>query len=389
MISVKRMNTNCVKYDLIMSKYGQDVIPAWIADMDFQSAPTIIEAFEKRIQHGVFGYTFRSCSYYDAIVDWYKRRYGCEIKPEWIVDGPGVVPMIAVLVNVLTEPGGKIVIQPPVYPPFFHAIEKNNRVICENRLMRTEKGYEMDLDGLVKLIDDKTKLLILSNPHNPVGRVWTEEELEKLYNVTSSRDITIVSDEIHADIVYSPYRFTSILKVGRSKVIVLNSPGKTFNMPGLTNSYGVIPDNEIRDLYNTFVQRLELTTGNVFGLEGLLAAYKYGEDWLNNLIKYLQDNRDFAYWYITEEMPLIEVNLPEATFLMWLDCSKLKLQDPQKFFLEKARVYLNPGSDFGDPNSVRLNIACDRELLIQILKRMKAAYDSLSLNKDSAPTAKC
>ncbi|MEJ5229101.1 MAG: MalY/PatB family protein [Pseudothermotoga sp.] len=382
--NVSRMNTDCVKYDLIVNKYGQDVIPAWIADMDFQSAPAVIEAFTKRVQHGVFGYTFRSRSYYETIVNWYKRRYKCELKSEWIVDGPGVVPMIAILVNALTQPGDKIVIQPPVYPPFFQVINKNNRTLCENRLLKTKNGYEMDFAGLEKLIDAKTKLLILSNPHNPVGRVWTREELEKLYSITSARDVIIISDEIHADVVYKPHTFTSILAVSQSKVVVLNSPGKTFNIPGLTNSYGIIPDCEIRNAYKAFLEKLELTTGNLFGIEGLLAAYNYGEEWLNDLIDYLQTNRDLAYNYITEQMPLIDLHMPEATFLMWLDCSKLNLQDPQKFFLREAQVFLNCGSDFGDPNCVRLNIACDRELLMQILRRMKAAYDSLNLEKNLA-----
>lgn len=374
---INRINTNCVKYDFITNKYGQDVIPAWIADMDFKTAPKILEMFSKRIEHGVFGYTFRSKEYYEAIVRWYKRRYECEIDPEWIVDGPGVVPMIAILVNVLTQPKDKIIIQPPVYPPFFDVVRRNDRIISANRLIKTKEGYEMNFDDLEKLIDEKTKLLILSNPHNPVGRVWSYEELERLCLIASKHHITLISDEIHADVVYKPHRFTTILKVTQEKVAVLNSPGKTFNIPGLTNSYGIIPDNEIRTAYKSALERFELTTGNIFGMEGLRAAYKDGEEWLDELISYLQENRDFAYNFIKQQMPLIDLFMPQATFLIWLDCSKLNVEDPQRFFLEKARVYLNPGSDFGDPKSVRLNIACDRQLLLKILQRMKLAYDSL------------
>ncbi|WP_052465287.1 MalY/PatB family protein [Thermotoga profunda] len=375
---IDRKNTDCVKYDSIINKYGEDVIPAWIADMDFKTAPKILEAFVKRIEHGVFGYTFRSKNYYEAIVKWYEKRHNCKINSEWIVDGPGVVPMIAILVNTLTQPGDKVIIQPPVYPPFFAAIEKNERTIVENRLRRTQNSYQMDFENLEKVIDEKTKLMIISNPHNPVGRVWTYQELERLYSIALKYGLIIISDEIHADIIYKPNEFTSLLKVAQRNVIVLNSPGKTFNVPGLTNSYGIIPDKELRTFYNKAIEKLELTTGNIFGITALCAAYSQGEQWLTELIDFLQSNRDYVYDFVKKNMPLIDMTLPEGTFLMWLDCSKLRLENPQKFFLQNARVYLNNGADFGDPNSVRLNIACSRKTLEQIMERMKVAYDSLN-----------
>lgn len=374
---IDRTNTNCIKYDSIISKYGKDVIPAWIADMDFKTAPEIIEEFIKRVEHGVFGYTFRSKNYYEAIVKWYEKRYKCSIDPRWIVDGPGVVPMIAILINTLTHPGDKIIIQPPVYPPFFATIRNNGRIITENRLKRTQNSYRMDYDNLEKIIDEKTKLIIISNPHNPVGRVWTYQELEKLYSVVLKYNLIVISDEIHADIVYKPNEFTSLLKIGQKNIIVLNSPGKTFNVPGLTNSYGLIPDEGLRVTYTKALEKLELTTGNVFGITALCVAYSQGEKWLAELIDYLQTNRDYVYEFVKNNMPLIDITLPEGTFLMWLDCSKLGLENPQQYFLYNVRVYLNNGADFGDPNSVRLNIACSREKLEQIMQRMKKAYDLL------------
>lgn len=376
--STDRRNTDCVKYDAIIDKYGQDVIPAWIADMDFKTAPQILEAFIKRVEHGIFGYTFRSKGYYEAIVKWYKERYNCSVDPKWIVDGPGVVPMIAILINTFTQPGDKIIIQPPVYPPFFAVIKKNERIIVENRLRKTQDSYEMDYDGLEKVIDERTKLMIISNPHNPVGRVWNYEELEKLYSIALKYDLIVVSDEIHADVVYKPNQFTSILKVGQKNVVVLNSPGKTFNVPGLTNSYGLIPDERLRVSYTEALGKLELTTGNVFGITALCAAYYHGEEWLNELIDFLQSNRDYVYDFVKNNMPLIDLTLPQGTFLMWFDCSKLGLDNPHQFFLQNAKVYLNNGADFGDHNSVRLNIACSRKMLEQIMERMKQAYDLLA-----------
>lgn len=373
---VDRSGWNSIKYDSIYRKYGKDVIPAWIADMDVATAPEIIEEFYKRVSHGAFGYTFRSEEYYSSIVNWYRSRYNFELQADWIVDGIGVIPMISILVNALTDPGDKIIIQPPVYPPFFSIIRKNNRTLVENRLVKTDSGYVMDIEHLKRVVDSRTKAIILCNPHNPVGRAWTLNELSELYKIAIDRNLIIISDEIHGDIIYSPDRFTTILKAGLPNVIVLNSPGKTFNMPGLNNSYGIIPDENLRKRYLEFVSRYEIGSSNIFGITGLQIAYSKGSAWVDKLLEHLLKNRNVAYEFLRENCPLIDVNLPQATFLMWLDCHKLNLQDPQRFFLEKARVYMNNGKDFGDPHSIRLNFACSTETLIEILSRIKKAYDS-------------
>jgi cystathionine beta-lyase len=373
---IERRNTDSFKWDMIIKLYGEDVLPMWVADMDFKSPQRVIDALKNRVEHGVFGYTFRSHEYYNAIVEWYRKTYGLEIQREWIVNGPGVVPMIAFLINIFTLPGDKVIIQPPVYPPFFRVVLNNGRQLVENRLILKDGKWVMDYESLEKSIDSRTKLIVISNPHNPVGRVWTFEELEKLYDIAKKYDLIIVSDEIHADIVYEPNEFTSFLEVGTENIIVLNSPGKTFNIAGLTNSYGIIPDKALRQAYKNYIESLELLTGNVLSIEALKAAYKCDE-WVTSLKNYLKGNRDFAYKFIKEHMPLINPTLPEGTYLMWLDCSKLELENPQNFFLENARVYLNNGAEFGDSQSVRLNFACPKALLEEGLTRMKNAYNKL------------
>ncbi|HPP18293.1 MAG TPA: PatB family C-S lyase, partial [Fervidobacterium sp.] len=370
-----RLGTDCVKWDMIVKLYGDDVLPMWVADMDFPASSRIVERLKKRVEHGFFGYTFKSDEYYDTIIDWYKTRYNVDLDKTWIVDGPGVVPMLSFFVNLFSQPGDKVIIQPPIYPPFFKVVENNGRRVIENRLVKKDGKWQMDLESLEKLIDERTKMIILSNPHNPVGRVWTHEELEKLYEITQKHGIIVVSDEIHADLIYTPHRFVSFLDVGLRDVVVLNSPGKTFNIAGLTNSYGIIPDEKMRAAYKVYLENMELNSTNVLSVEALKEAYKCG-DWVDALLPYLQANRDFACQYITLNMPLLKPELPEGTYLMWIDCSATRLEKPQQFFLDKARVYLNDGADFGDGKCVRLNFACPRTLLQEGLERMKKAYDS-------------
>ncbi|MCX7654232.1 MAG: PatB family C-S lyase [Fervidobacterium sp.] len=374
-IIVNRRKTDSFKWDMILNLHGEDVLPLWVADMDFKTSQRIIDALSQRVQHGIFGYTYRSNSYYETIVNWYKSRYNIDIQSEWIVNGPGVVPMIAFLINVLTLPGDKVIIQPPVYPPFFRVVESNGRRVVENRLMKKDNSWFMDFDNLESLIDERTKLIIISNPHNPVGRVWQYEELERLHDIAIKRNLIIVSDEIHADIIYSPNKFVSLLEISRENVIVLNSPGKTFNIAGLANSYGIIPDSKLRSIYKNYLESMELVIGNVLSIEALKAAYN-DPDWVERLVSYLKRNRDYAYNFLLKNTPLLKPTLPEGTYLMWIDCSKTKLENPQEFFLKNARVFLNDGKDFGDKNFVRLNFACQFSVLKEALERIKGAYEN-------------
>lgn len=376
---VDRMGTGSFKWDFIRRRYGDDVLPMWVADMDFVTCPKVIERLRIRVDHGIFGYTVRGSDYVDSIVRWYRRRYGVELDRDWVVHGPGVVPMIAFLINALTQPGDGIVIQPPVYPPFFRVVENNARRLVLNRLTVSETNgrqvWRMDLENLRAVVDEKVKMIIISNPHNPVGRVWSEGELRELYEVAMERNLIVISDEIHADIVFKPNQFSSFLKVGRDNVVVLHSPGKTFNIAGLTNSFGVIPDENVRMAYNHYLERMELLLGNALSIEALKAAYEC-DSWLEDLLEYLKSNAEFAVEYISANMPLLKPYAPEGTYLLWIDCSKLPVDSPHRLFLERGRVYLNDGSEFGDERAVRLNFACPREILIEGLERMKRAYDS-------------
>ncbi len=373
---VDRRNTSCVKWDGIIKLYGEDILPLWVADMDFKTCPAIIEELKNRVEHGVFGYTYRDDEYYNSIIKWYLKRYNVEIKKDWIVNGPGVVPMIGLLINALTNPGDKIIIQPPVYPPFFTIPSLNGRTLVENRLKKAPHTYVMDFEDLEGKIDERTKMIILSNPHNPVGRVWTKDELEILIEIAKRNNLILISDEIHADLIYPNYKLCSVLNFDYENIIVLNSPGKTFNIAGLTNSYGIIRNKFLRNTYNSILHRLELGIGNIFGLEALKSAYNKCEEWYFELLDTLKKNRDFVVHFIKTKMPLLECFTPEATYLLWIDCSKTGLENPQKFFLEKAKVYLNDGKDFGDPKFVRLNFATSIDILKEALERMKNAYDS-------------
>ncbi|MFN3691342.1 MAG: PatB family C-S lyase [Fervidobacterium sp.] len=374
-----RRGTDSFKWDFVLNLYGEDILPMWVADMDFKTSDRVIETLLKRAQHGIFGYTYRSQEYYDKIISWYKERYGTHIEREWIVNGPGVVPMIALAINVLTQPGDKIIIQPPVYPPFFRVVENNGRRLVKNYLKKSFDGnlinWEIDFENLEKIIDDRTKLIIISNPHNPVGRVWTKEELQRLYEICLKYNITIISDEIHSDFVYHPNKFVSFLDIGLDHVIVFNSPGKTFNIAGLTNAYGIIPDKKLRNAFKNLVENLELLVGNIFSIEALKAAYSSPE-WVHNLITYLKHNRDYICEYISEHMPILKFSKPQGTYLLWVDCSLTNLDNPQKFFLEKGRIYLSDGAEFGDRNFIRINFACPLPILREGLERMKKAYDS-------------
>lgn len=372
---VNRRGTDSFKWDMVLNMHGEDVLPMWVADMDFEAPKNVVDALLKRANHGVFGYTYRSSEYYNAIVNWYKNRYKIDVQKEWIVNGPGVVPMIAFLINALTLPGDKVIIQPPVYPPFFRIVENNGRRLVENRLIRKDSTWSMNFDNLLNSIDERTKLIIISNPHNPVGRVWKKEELERLYEIALSKNLIVISDEIHGDIVYEPNRFVSFLEIGKDNVIVLNSPGKTFNIAGLTNSYGIIPDDRLRILYKNYVENMELMIGNIFSIEALKAAYD-NPKWVDKLVKYLERNRDYAYEFFLKHLSLLEPTLPEGTYLMWIDCSKTGLENPHEFFLKSARVFLNDGKEFGDKTAVRLNFACPFSVLKEALERIKNAYDN-------------
>lgn len=370
--------------------YDSDVLPLFVADMDFQSPQPVIEALHARIDHGIFGYpewtTRKSGLYqrlYQVIIERLDRLYGWKVNPEEIVFFPGVVPALHAACHVLAGPGAGVLVQPPVYPPFLALARNTGAEHQEAPLSQDCDGkYEVDWQAFEAAIQPNTRAFVLCNPHNPVGRVFRRAELEQMAQICLSHGITIVSDEIHCDLVYPGEQHIPIAtldpEVARH-TITLMAPSKTFNLAGLNTSFAIISDPRLRE---RFIQMQHSYTGgvNLLGLVAAEAAYRYGQEWLDQLLVYLDQNRNFVVDYVHRELPGIKTTLPEATYLAWLDCRAANLpQDPYTFFLEKARLALNDGRTFGTGGEgfVRLNFGCPRAVLAEALARMKDALATL------------
>lgn len=383
-----RTNYHSVKWDELGKKFGtdaKDVLPMWIADMEFRSPQPVIDAIKNAAQHGIYGYTSRPSSYYQAIVDWMEKRYNWKIKKDWIAYGPGVVPALSLIIRGFCQPGDKVIIQPPVYYPFFRVIENNGCHILKNPLKLKNRRYVMDFEDLERKIDDsRVKILIFCSPHNPVGRVWQKEELIRLGKICLKNEVIVISDEIHADILFEGYKhisFASICQEFAQNSITCTAPSKTFNLAGLQTSSIIIPNKKYYKIYDNILNSLELSENNVFGLVALEAAYRYGEEWLNQLLSYLNENLKFLINYFEERIPKIKVVKPEGTYLVWLDCRQLGLnaKELNYFMIKKARVALDDGYWFGTEGEgfMRINIACPRSFLEKGLKRIERAVNSL------------
>ena len=377
---VERRGTNCVKWDSLEKRYGEkDLLPFWVADMDFPVADPIQKAIRDRIQHNVYGYTEVAPSVYEAIEAWTQGRYGWSIEPEWVSFTTGVVNALNLLVTSYTNPGDKIIVQPPVYAPFFNSILNNGRQVVYNPLVATSEGYKMDLDDLERKIDGRTGMLILCNPHNPVGRVWTKSELEELAEICLRHGVLVVSDEIHADFVYSGHKHIPMASLSpevAENTITCMAPSKTFNLAGLATSFVVISNQRRRQTFLNTLQNVGVST-TFMGIIALEAAYRHGAAWLDELLGYLEGNRDFLVDFLEERLPMIKMTRPEGTYLTWLDCRGLGMecQNLQDFFIHKAKVVVNDGQWFG-PNGggfVRFNIGCPRPLLLRGLTRIEKA----------------
>ncbi len=374
---IDRRGTDCLKWD---SNGSPDIHPMWVADMDFAVAPQIQKAMEKRLSSPVYGYTFHGEALIDSIVSWVGRRYGWEISGDWLAFSPGVVPALSMSVLALTNPGDRVLIMTPVYRPFYNSIRENGRVIIDNPLVKDENGrYSIDFDLLESQIDSRCKVLMMCNPHNPAGRVWTSEELLRLADIAKRHDLIVVSDEIHADFIYSGHKHISIASLSEDmmqRTITAYAPSKTFNLAGLCQSYVVIPNKRLRDAFMAVYDALDLGS-NIFGMTALTAAYNEAEDWLDQLLVYLEENRDYAIRYIRENIPEIKVYPPDGTYLLWLDCSALGLEKEElnSFFLDQAHVRMNAGYRFAERcgGFMRLNIGCPRAMLTEGLERIRSA----------------
>lgn len=366
-----RQNTGSLKW----GKYaGRDVVPLWVADMDFLSPPAVIEALRQRVDHGVFGYTVPYDEVVRAVLAYLSRRHGLEVRPEWLVWLPGLVPALNVACRAFGEPGHEVLTCTPVYPPFLSAPGFSDRKRVTVPLAVEGSRWVIDWEGLERAVTPETRLFILCHPHNPVGRVWTQEELERLVDFCDEHELVLCSDEIHCDLILDDVPHVPTLSLGEAaqrRTITLLSPSKTYNLPGLACAYAVIPDDGLRNAFKRAARGI-ITEVNAFGYAGCAAAYQHGEPWRQELLNYLRGNRDLVYRFAAEHLPGVKLLPMQATYLAWLDVRELDLDQPVKFF-EDAGVGLSNGHDFGAPGFVRLNFGCPRARLQEGLERMARA----------------
>ncbi len=379
---IDRKGTSCVKYDGLKNAYQgkENLIPLWVADMDFATPDFIVEALKKRCEHPVFGYTFDDDEYYESIQTWLDYKYHWKTEREWISYIPGIVKGIGLAVQCFTQPGDKVIIQPPVYHPFRLVPTRMGREVVYNPLKLEDGIYKMDFEQLESLIDKDCKMLILSNPHNPGGVVWEKEALVKLAQICSAHGILVISDEIHAEMTYPQFRhhpFATVSEEAAACSVTFMAPSKTFNIAGIVSSYALVPDTRIREKFYSFLEAGELNAGTIFAFTATKAAYTYGAEWLQQMRSYVIENVNFVDEYLKKNIPQIKVYRPQASFLVWLDCRELKLTQPElvQLFEDKAGLALNDGTMFGKEGEgfMRLNIGCPRSILNQALESLKKA----------------
>ncbi len=376
--AVDRSASSSVKFDARKAYFGRkDVMPMWVADMDFAAPVEVTEALVARASHPVYGYTLYPDSLYQSLIDWCDRRYDWSLKRSQIMMCPGVVPSIHAAIQGLTRPGDKVIVQPPVYFPFFSAVTETGRELVLNPLKLENGHYSMDLNHLEECARQGARLLLLCSPHNPVGRVWRRQELEALLSLAERYQMTIISDEIHADLIYPGETHLPLADLSESvNVLTTVAPSKTFNIPGLGLSALVVPDKADRKAIKQVFDSWHVSAANPFSISAFEAAYNHGEAWLDALMFYLQQSRDAAAAFIDQSLPDISLIQPQGTYLLWLDCRQMGLDNPtlRQFFIEQAGVGMNPGYVFGDNGSgfMRLNIGTPRARVEQALQNIAA-----------------
>ena len=376
-----REGTDCIKYDRREEIFGvKDVIPMWVADMDFNCPSFVIEALQKRLEHEIYGYSFRPAEYFQSMISWIKNRHNWTIEKEWISFSPGIVPALNFCTLAFTQPGDNIIVQPPVYFPFFSAAESHGRNLIYNRLKESEGKWTMDFDSLIAGIDSKTKMIILSNPHNPIGRVWTPAELTNLADICLKNNVLIISDEIHCDLILPGYTHTPLASLSEKiaeNTITLIAPSKTFNLAGLSTSSVIISNPVLRKSFNHVVDNLHVGSGNIFGTAASTAAYTHGHEWLDALLDYIDNNIEFVKDYCRKMIPEIIPVQPEATYMIWLDCRKFGMsgKELQSFFVNKAGVGMNEGSTFGPGGEgfMRMNLGTTHQTVMKAMEQIETA----------------
>ena len=382
---IPRRNTNCYKWD---SAVSDEVLPMWVADMDFRTAPAVIDALVRRALHGVFGYTKPLTTYYDAVSDWFERRHRFTIQKEWILYTTGVVPALSAILRALTVPGEQVIVQTPVYNCFFSSIRNNGCEIVTNELIYRDGVYRIDFDDLErKASEPKAKILLLCSPHNPAGRVWTKDELRRIGEICLSNQVTVVSDEIHCDLVYTGYQhipFATLSDEFLENSVTCTAPSKTFNLAGLQAANIIVQDKAVRQKIDKALNINEVCEINAFAVEAVIAAYNEGEEWLEELKTYLYDNYLYLKSFIETELPFVKVTPLEATYLVWMDFSATghSSQIIAENLMEKEWLWVNKGTMYGANGEgfIRLNIACPRALLEKGLAKIKKQYKGTSHN---------
>jgi cystathionine beta-lyase len=378
---IDRRGTASLKWDFCERVHGvSGVIPMWVADMDLAAPPVVVKALRARAAHPVYGYPMVPASFWQAAAGWFKRRQGWDVNPSWMTLAPGVVPALNLCVEAFTRPGDKIVIQTPVYHPFYSAIELNGRRIVRNPLRWDGRRFVMDLEGGEAWRDPRTRMLILCSPHNPVGRVWTREELIALEAACAARDLVVIADEIHGDLILPGHAFTpyaTISPAAAARTVTLAAPSKTFNVAGLGTALAIASEARLKDLFDARIQSAGLNVNSVFGLAACEAAYAGGDAWLDALLSYLDGNAAFAERFAADRLPRLGFIRPEGTYLGLLDCRALGLSQMElnDLFLKTARVYFDPGTKFGEElrGFQRINIGCPRAQLREALERVAGA----------------
>ena len=385
---INRKNTGSIKWDT-MAEHGmkEDVLPLWVADMDFKAPVGVMEALLERVEHGIFGYTLPTDSYYDAVINWMDRRHDWKILKDWIIIAPGIVPAIYFAVQTYTKEGDGILVQRPVYNPFSEAVERNGRKLINSPLVVRGDRYEMDFEDFEKkIVNNKVKLFILCSPHNPVGRVWTKDELVTIGDICLKHHVLVLADEIHHDLVFKRIRHIPFANLGSKYgniCITCTSSSKTFNLAGLSISNIIIENKEIRKKFNLYLESIAMGNSNIFGIIGSEAAYNTGEAWLVELLDYIEGNKKLVQEFMAKKMPLIKVIDSEATYLLWVDFRGLGMEKEklEKFLAEEAKLWLVSGDIYGDEGRgfERINLACPRSTLEKGLKQLEDAL----LNKEA------
>lgn len=384
---INRKDNHSVKYNELGRFGTDDIIPLWIADMDFRTAEPVVRALKEKADHGIFGYVYGPDEYFDSFIRWQKRRYGWEVKKELLSFSIGIVPALGALIRQFSEKGDKILIQTPVYSEFYDINHDNERTVIENRFIEKDGVYTPDFKDLEEKLKEKPKLLIFCNPQNPIGYVWSYEELKTIGDLCIKYNVPVISDEIHSDLTLWDNHHIPMASVSEEiskNTITCTSTGKAFNVAGLQCATIVFNTPEEKKKFDRFWKDLEIHRNNPFNLVATMAAYTdEGEEYLIQLKKYLEDNIMFVHNYLKENIPQIKSNIPQATYLLWLDCRNLKLSQPdlEEFMLKKAKLGLNPGRVFqkGLEGFMRLNTACPRSVLEKAMKQLKEAIDNLGI----------